>query len=107
MTGSHAVAALRDDRAFLAITGEETKTFLQGLLSQDVEKATDERAVFGALLTPQGKFLHDLFITTIDGGLALEGPATCPSTPGWAHRRRARGAGTARRTWLGWPGSSC
>jgi len=75
MNGSNAVAALRDDRAFLAITGAETKTFLQGLLSQDVEKATDERAVFGALLSPQGKFLHDLFITTIANGLALEGEA--------------------------------
>lgn len=72
MTGSHAVAALREDRAFLAVTGAETKTFLQGLLSQDVEKAAEDRAIFGALLTPQGKFLHDLFITAIDDGVALE-----------------------------------
>lgn len=72
MTTSHAVAVLRDDRAFLAVTGVETRTFLQGLLSQDLDKAADDRAIFGALLTPQGKFLHDLFITAIDDGVALE-----------------------------------
>lgn len=75
MTGDNAVCVQRDDRAFLAVTGAETKTFLQGLLSQDVEKATPARATYGALLTPQGKFLHDLFITAIDDGLALEGEA--------------------------------
>ena len=66
------LACIRDDRAFLAVTGAPAREFLQGLLSQDVEKITAERAGYGALLTPQGKFLHDLFLTVHDDGLALE-----------------------------------
>lgn len=65
-------ACLRDDRAFLAVNGPETRTFLQGLLSQDVEKVSAAHSAYGALLTPQGKFLHDLFLTAHGDGLALE-----------------------------------
>jgi len=65
-------ACVRDDRAFLAITGEEARPFLQGLLSQDVDKIKEDRAGYGALLTPQGKFLHDLFLTALPDGVALE-----------------------------------
>lgn len=65
-------ACIRDDRAFLAVTGPEALEFLQGLLSQDVEKISGEAAAYGALLTPQGKFLHDLFLTAYGDGLLLE-----------------------------------
>lgn len=72
MTDGTAKACVRTDRAFLKIDGQETLTFLQGLLSQDVEKVTPERSAYGALLTPQGKFLHDLFLTAHEGGVVLE-----------------------------------
>ncbi|MEQ9124308.1 MAG: folate-binding protein [Alphaproteobacteria bacterium] len=65
-------ACIREDRAFLAVTGAEARPFLQGLLSQDVEKIVDGKAGYGALLTPQGKFLHDLFLTASPDGLVLE-----------------------------------
>ncbi|MGE5765682.1 MAG: YgfZ/GcvT domain-containing protein, partial [Bacteroidota bacterium] len=42
--------------------------FLQGIVSNDVERVTAERAVWAAFLTPQGKFLHEFF-------LAAEGEA--------------------------------
>jgi len=68
-----AKTALRPDRAFIRAAGEEVRPFLQGLLSQDVEKVRSDRAVYGALLTPQGKFLHDLFVTEdAEGALVLE-----------------------------------
>ncbi len=37
-----------------------------------MEKITPDKAGFGALLTPQGKYLHDMFLTTLDDGLVLE-----------------------------------
>ncbi|MEL0013222.1 MAG: folate-binding protein, partial [Alphaproteobacteria bacterium] len=46
--------------------------FLQGLISQDVEKVTQEHAAYGALLTPQGKFLHDFILIASDVGLLLD-----------------------------------
>jgi tRNA-modifying protein YgfZ len=49
-------------RAVLAIEGEDRVPFLQGLVSNDVTEAGPGRAVWAALLTPQGKWLADFFI---------------------------------------------
>jgi folate-binding protein YgfZ len=58
------------DRAVLAVSGPDWRSFLQGLLTQDVETLADGEARFGALLTPQGRLLFDLFIVgTPDGAL--------------------------------------
>jgi len=59
-------------RALVKIGGEDRQTFLQGLVSADVPKADGSRALYGALLTPQGKFLHELFIAGHDDALLLE-----------------------------------
>jgi tRNA-modifying protein YgfZ len=55
------VAAL-SARAVLEIVGEDRVGFLQGLVSNDVQDATPGRAVWAALLSPQGKWLADFFI---------------------------------------------
>lgn len=49
-------------RAVLKVAGEDRRAFLQGLISNDINKAGPGRAIWAAFLTPQGKFLHDLFI---------------------------------------------
>lgn len=51
-----------EDRAVLCLGGEDCKTFLQGLISNDVQKVSTGKAIYTALLTPQGKYLHDFFI---------------------------------------------
>src|SRR5262249_39286517 len=38
----------------------------QGLISNDIGLCTEGRAIYAALLTPQGKFLHDLFVVESD-----------------------------------------
>lgn len=50
------------NRALLVVGGEDRQAFLQGLVSNDVARVAPDRAVWAAFLTPQGKFLHDLFI---------------------------------------------
>jgi len=55
-------ALILDDRGVLAVEGPDGRSFLQGLISNDVEKVSAERAIWAALLTPQGKFLHEFFI---------------------------------------------
>lgn len=57
-----AIATRLVHRAVLAVAGADRRSFLQGLVSNDVAKATEERAIWSALLTPQGKFLHDFFL---------------------------------------------
>jgi folate-binding protein YgfZ len=59
-------------RALIAISGEDRRTFLQGLVSADVEQASAVRALYGAYLTPQGKFLYDFFLAEQDDALLLE-----------------------------------
>ncbi len=44
------------------VTGEDRTAFLQGLVSNDVTAGQPGRAVFAALLTPQGKWLADFFL---------------------------------------------
>ena len=51
-----------EDRGVISIHGPETLAFLQGLISNDINKVSTTRAIYATLLTPQGKFLHDLFI---------------------------------------------
>ena len=60
------------DRGLIAVAGDEARGFLQGLISNDIDKVTPERAIYAALLTPQGKFLHDFFIAEVDGRLVLD-----------------------------------
>jgi len=49
-------------RALIAVGGSDWRSFLQGLVTQDVETLAPGEARFGALLTPQGRLLFDLFI---------------------------------------------
>ena len=49
-------------RGVVAVSGEDRVAFLQGLVSNDVAQAGPGRAIWAALLTPQGKWLADFFI---------------------------------------------
>ncbi|MDE2356367.1 MAG: folate-binding protein YgfZ [Alphaproteobacteria bacterium] len=66
------ICARLDDRAVLAISGPDWRDFLQGLLTQDVAQLTPGEIRFGALLTPQGRLLHDLFLVGRDEGCLLD-----------------------------------
>jgi folate-binding protein YgfZ len=50
------------ERGVLTVAGADRRSFLQGLISNDIEKAAPDRAIYAALLTAQGKYLHDFFI---------------------------------------------
>lgn len=64
--------AMLGDRGVLEVAGADRHAFLQGLVSNDVTKATAERAVYAALLTPQGKYLHDFPIVALGDALYLD-----------------------------------
>ena len=52
-------SAFLDDRGLLRIAGQDARSFLQGLVTCDMDKISPQAAGFGALLTPQGKILFD------------------------------------------------
>lgn len=59
-------------RALIAVTGEDWRTFLQGQLTQEVLSLGVGEARFGALLTPQGRLLFDMFIIGREDGCWLD-----------------------------------
>jgi folate-binding protein YgfZ len=63
------------NRGVLRIQGEDARTFLQGLISNDVMQVSPTHAAWAAFLTPQGRYLHDFFLVAQAGTLLLEGEA--------------------------------
>jgi hypothetical protein len=59
-------------RALIAVSGPDWRDFLQGLITQDVETLRPGEARFGALLTPQGRLLYDLFVVGREDGCWLD-----------------------------------
>lgn len=59
-------------RGVIAVTGPDRVAFLNGLVSNEVANAVPGRAVWAALLTPQGKYLADFFIFATPDVLLLD-----------------------------------
>lgn len=60
------------NRGLIHIEGEDRIAFLQGLVSQNVEKLEAAQILYSCLLTPQGKFLHDFFLHHGDGFILID-----------------------------------
>lgn len=65
------------DRGVVRVSGEDAKTFLDGLLTCDLDRVSPDAPRLGALLTPQGKILFDFIVfqapEEIGGGFYLDG----------------------------------
>ena len=61
-----------DDRGFVKINGDEAKSFLQNIVTNDIEKITDSFTLFSSIFTPQGKYLYEFFILKFEDGFLLE-----------------------------------
>jgi folate-binding protein YgfZ len=72
---SDASFALLENRGILAVSGGDRRSFLQGLVSNDVEKVSPVEARYAALLTAQGKYLHDFVMVEFDGAVWLDAEA--------------------------------
>ena len=66
------VLARLHDRALVAVRGPDWRSFLQGLVTQDVDTLQVGELRYGALLTPQGRLLFDLFILGQDDGALVD-----------------------------------
>lgn len=62
-------------RGLVSVTGADARSFLQGVISQDIERLAADRALYGALLTPQGKYLHDFCLAEVGERIILDGEA--------------------------------
>ena len=50
------------NRSIIEVTGDDRVEFLQDLVTVDVEKLSENNALWAGLLSPQGKYLHDFFL---------------------------------------------
>ena len=65
-----------DDRGVLRVAGPDATSFLQGLITNDVEKLADGQWRYAALLTPQGKILFDFLVLRESAeALLIDAPA--------------------------------
>jgi len=60
------------NRCLIHIEGEDRYKFLQGLVSNDVDRLPDQKVLYSCLLTAQGKFLHDFFLLEGSDFILLE-----------------------------------
>jgi hypothetical protein len=71
-------AAQLIDRGVIRVSGEDAASFLQGLLTCDIDKVSVGHAGYGALLTPQGKIISDCLVVAVPsedgGGFLLDSP---------------------------------
>ena len=61
-----------EDRAILYLNGEDTKEFLQNLISNDINKVSETNTCFTSLLSPQGKFLYEFIIIKHKSGYLID-----------------------------------
>jgi tRNA-modifying protein YgfZ len=64
--------ALLQDRAVVRLSGPDRRSFLHGLITQDVESLEPGGLRYGALLTPQGRLRFDLFLHGENEAIALD-----------------------------------
>jgi len=63
---------LLENRCVISLSGDDRRSFLQGIITNNVNAITENNAIFSALLSPQGKFLYDFFLIEKDKVLYLE-----------------------------------
>lgn len=62
-------------RAQLAVAGPDRATYLQGLLTNDIQALTEGSGCYAAWLSPQGRMLTDMHVLQSAGMILLDVPA--------------------------------
>ena len=60
-----------DSRALIRVSGPDARPFLHTLLTQDVETLAPGDLRFGALLSPPGRLMFDLFLLGLEDGAVV------------------------------------
>jgi folate-binding protein YgfZ len=51
-----------EDQGLISVEGPDAKDFLQNIISNDIEKASETSSIFSGIFTAQGKYLYEFFI---------------------------------------------
>ncbi|PZN95398.1 MAG: folate-binding protein YgfZ [Alphaproteobacteria bacterium] len=99
-----------DDRAVLAVTGADARSFLQGLLTNDLDQLAVDCPLYAGLLSPQGKALFDMILFADPDGVlvdvaAARGPALARRLSMYRLRKAVTIAPSPLRVLAGWNGA--
>ena len=61
-----------EDRGILYVNGLDAREFLQNLITNDINKVTNNSSCFASLLTPQGKYLYDFLVVKHKSGYFID-----------------------------------
>ena len=61
-----------EDRGILFVQGQDSKEFLQNIITNDINKVNETNSCFASLLTPQGKYLFDFLIIKHKNGYFID-----------------------------------
>jgi folate-binding protein YgfZ len=84
---AHVAVARRTERSFIRVFGRDPVRMVQGLASNDIARASAQRAVYTAVLTPKGKMIADVRVFRRGADLLLEVDAAAAG-PLMAHLRK-------------------
>ncbi|MEM7268020.1 MAG: folate-binding protein [Pseudomonadota bacterium] len=96
-----------ESRVVLRVTGADARVLLQDLVTNDLDRLEADGIVYAALLTPQGKFLFDFFVS-LDGEAMLidvmadRAPALAQRLAMYKLRRDMTIEATDTPVWLIW-----
>ena len=61
-----------ENRGLISITGDDSKEYLQNIITNDINKVSKINSIFAALLSPQGKYLFDFFVIKDSEGYLID-----------------------------------
>lgn len=72
----------RSERGRLRLTGADRRTYLQGLLTNDIAALSEGRGCYAALLTANGRMVTDMRVLELGDSVLLDLPAALTGTIG-------------------------
>jgi len=60
------------DRGIISVSGEDATDFLQNILSNNVNNVNENKSIYSAIFTPQGKYLYEFFVIKSNDGFLLD-----------------------------------
>ena len=61
-----------NNRSLISFVGKDIVPFLQGIITNDINKVKNNRAIYASLLSPQGKILKDFFLFKVGPKIYLD-----------------------------------
>ena len=64
-------AHLNNDMSIIKISGDDTREYLNNIITNNIEQVNETKSIYSCLLTPQGKFIADFYVASFDNNIIL------------------------------------